>query len=112
AIFDSSGDLAGLWDGDSVVASDILKEICSNFLANQGRMLRPQFGFHYRAVSEAEALVFQVPAGVKVLDVASGGAAQKAGLLPGDIIRSWNGNNVDGSAALEALLAASKPGDQ
>ena len=52
------------------------------------------------------------PAGVGIVSVTSGGAAAKAGIQPGDIIVELDGQPVPSVAALQAMLAAHKPGDR
>jgi putative serine protease PepD len=52
------------------------------------------------------------PAGVGVVRVNPGGAAAKAGIRPGDIILSVAGQPTDSITALQAVLAAHKPGDR
>lgn len=52
------------------------------------------------------------PVGVGVVDVTSGGSAEKAGILAGDIITGIDGTATPSVGALEAVLAQLKPGDK
>lgn len=52
------------------------------------------------------------PAGVGVVAVEPGGAAARAGIRPGDIITSVAGQSTTSLTALQAVLAAHKPGDR
>ncbi|MEU6776426.1 trypsin-like peptidase domain-containing protein [Streptomyces sp. NPDC046759] len=52
------------------------------------------------------------PAGVAVVDVSNGGAADKAGLRPGDTITAVGGQQVTTVTALQEALAAAKPGQK
>ncbi|MFO0874951.1 MAG: PDZ domain-containing protein [Phycisphaerales bacterium] len=50
--------------------------------------------------------------GVVVEAVAEGTAAAEAGIIPGDILVAWNGEEMPGPAALMENLRKHKPGDQ
>ena len=50
--------------------------------------------------------------GVGVVTVTSGGAAERAGLRPGDVIRAVDGAQIPDTTALTQALAAAKPGDK
>jgi putative serine protease PepD len=51
------------------------------------------------------------PAGVGVVNVTAGGAAEKAGIRAGDIITGVDGTATPSVGALEAVLAQHKPGE-
>jgi S1-C subfamily serine protease len=53
---------------------------------------------------EADALGWEAPRGVKVVNAAPGGPAETAGLLPGDIIVSLNGLEIENAEHCFALL--------
>jgi S1-C subfamily serine protease len=52
------------------------------------------------------------PAGTGIVTVTSGGPADRAGLRPGDIIRTADGTPTPDPQALAGVLAAAHPGDQ
>ncbi|MFD5125805.1 S1C family serine protease [Streptomyces sp. NPDC058385] len=52
------------------------------------------------------------PDGVAVVDVADGGAAQKAGIQSGDVITQFDDTDVNTMVSLAEELAAHKPGDK
>jgi S1-C subfamily serine protease len=52
------------------------------------------------------------PAGVGVVSVTPGGAADKAGIKAGDIILAVGGQTTDSVTTLPSVLATHKPGDQ
>ncbi len=52
------------------------------------------------------------PAGVGVVSVQSGGAADKAGITEGDVITAVDGTKTPTADALTTLLAQKKPGDR
>ena len=49
--------------------------------------------------------------GVGVVAVTSGGGAERAGLRPGDVIKSVGRTQIPDTTALTQALAAAKPGD-
>jgi S1-C subfamily serine protease len=51
------------------------------------------------------------PGGVGVVSVTSGGAADRAGLRPGDVIKSAGQSPTPDTTALSQALAAARPGD-
>ncbi|ABD11362.1 MULTISPECIES: S1C family serine protease [Frankia] len=59
----------------------------------------------------AERLGLDVRAGALVLAVVRGGPAGKAGVLPGDVIRSFNGKSVASAGEFSARLREVSPGD-
>ncbi len=70
----------------------------------------------HRAVLGAEvATVLSadgVPGGVGVVTVTSGGAAERAGLRPGDVIKSAGQAQTPDTTALSQALAEARPGDK
>jgi len=52
------------------------------------------------------------PAGAYVSKVTSGGPAEKAGILPGDVLTKLNGQEIKSSLALTRELFKFKPGDK
>ncbi len=52
------------------------------------------------------------PGGVGVVAVTSGGAADRAGLRPGDVIKSAGQSPTPDTTALSQALAAARPGDK
>jgi serine protease Do len=59
----------------------------------------------------AEAFKLPRPAGALVSDVKKGGAADRAGLLSGDIVLAIDGKPIEASADLPAFVALAQPGD-
>lgn len=55
---------------------------------------------------------YQAAAGVAVVEVKSGGAADKAGIEPGDIITKIGDTDITTITSLAEALAAEKPGDK
>jgi predicted metalloprotease with PDZ domain len=70
-------------------------------VATSARIARPSLGV--RTTEDA--------AGLRIVYVAAGSAAQAAGLTAGDLLVSWNGLRIDGKS-LEKRLAEHQPGDR
>lgn len=81
-------------------------------LKSTGRVSRGQLGVQVGALDAAKAKGLNAPdtRGALVSEVLVGSAAEKAGLSPGDIIRSVNGQDVSESSALPPIIGAMAPG--
>ncbi len=71
---------------------------------------KPYAGMQVLSVSD-EAQYYGVSAGAYVDSVIAGGAAEKAGLVKGDIITAIDDTTVDSSSALTAAITAYRAGD-
>jgi serine protease Do len=81
-------------------------------LIKTGKVTRGYLGATIGPVTPELAQEFKVPdtAGALIQDVAPGGPADKAGLKPGDVVRKFNGREVNSSADLLAMTATTNPG--
>lgn len=70
---------------------------------------RAALGITVRTVVDDD---YQAAAGVAVVEVKSGGAADKAGIEPGDIITELGDTDITTVTSLSEALAAEKPGDK
>ena len=68
------------------------------------KMIRGMIGITGISVSDAFSQQIDLPAGVYVTEVTSGGGADKAGMTKGCIITALNGNSVDSIDALQGQL--------
>lgn len=75
---------------------------------------RPLIGIKGFSVDETVAKFFSLPVdmGVFVKEVVEDGAAEKAGILPNDVITSFNGNPVTSMEGLQDLLDDCEAGDK
>lgn len=82
-------------------------------LMNNGYVSRPYMGISGGTVDESLANRYQLPVkhGVFVSEVQSGGPANKAGLMPGDIIYKLDGEILQDMDQLSETLATHKAGD-
>ncbi|MEX3945111.1 DegQ family serine endoprotease [Paraburkholderia sp. BR10937] len=81
-------------------------------LVKTGHVSRGRLGVAVQSMNQTLANSFGMdkPRGALVSSVDASGPAAKAGLKPGDVILSVNGQAVDDSSALPSLIAGMKPG--
>ncbi len=72
---------------------------------------RPLLGITYYAISSEVAKFYGIPAGLKVQGVDPESDAYKKGLLPGDMITEINGQSVESTAEVFAIMSNCKAGD-
>lgn len=118
AAIDSGGDVVGIWNGSSIVSSDVLQQAIKLFLSSSSGFIRPQFGFSYSLVTSADSQLLGLPEGALVTNVVkplkNAGpltGAYNAKLQDGDIITAINSSPVDEKNLPEAMLEQFKPGD-
>ena len=63
-------------------------------------------------VSEEGAQMYNMPTGVYVKEVMSGGGAEKAGLTKGSIITGFEGSSISGMSSLQEQLQYNKAGEE
>ncbi len=82
-------------------------------LRTSGYATRGWLGVRIQNVDQAlaESFGLKKPEGALVSEVTKDSPADKAGLLPGDIVLSFNGKPVPFSSALPPLVGVIKPGD-
>jgi len=107
-IFSNSGGYMG-------VSFAIPMEVAMNAvqqLKQTGKVTRGQLGVIIRDVSrdEVKDLGLPRPGGAFVRNVMNGSAAQKAGILPGDVITALNGSEIVQSSMLPPMVGALPPG--
>ena len=103
---------AGVIDAQNVgyaIAINELKIIIDQ-LYNQGLVRRPYLGLTFNSASDelAQLLGNPVPAGFYINRVLHGSLAQKAGVQEGDMLYSFNGNEIDAYGDLVAPWSGEK----
>lgn len=88
----------------AAAAQRVLAEIIEH-----GEVIRGWIGAEY-ADTPANWLSADAPRGAMISLTLPGGAAEQAGLQPGDVIRRYAGTDIDGVGPLRAIEAAQKPG--
>jgi len=107
-ILSSSGGYIGL---SFSIPSDVAMRTVQE-LREHGSVRRGLLGVIVRPVDRelAEAMKLDRPVGALVNDVTDGGAAERAGIEPGDIILAFNDEKVETSDDLPPLVGAHPPG--
>jgi serine protease Do len=95
------------------IPSNVVKRVMES-LVKTGKVERGYLGVEVTGLSRALAEQFKVPdlSGALVNDVTAGSPADKAGLKPGDVIRSVDGKKVDSEGALTFMVASAAPGSK
>ncbi len=108
-IYSRSGGYQGLSFAIPIeVAMNVERQIVAHGKVERGRM-----GVTIQEINQALADSFGLdkPRGALVASVEKGGPAAKAGLEAGDVILAVDGQNIQASGELPALIAARRPGD-
>ena len=107
-IFSNSGGYMGV---SFAIPMDVAMNVAQQ-LKTTGKVSRGQIGVSVGAVSSDMVKGFDLPdtRGALVNDVLAGSPAEKAGLEPGDVIRSVDGIAIDDSSDLPPVIGAMAPG--
>ncbi|HVU77857.1 MAG TPA: trypsin-like peptidase domain-containing protein [Gaiellaceae bacterium] len=89
---------------------DLAKGIADELIAN-GKVTRPSFGLQVQPISEELAQAVGASPGLFVQAVTAGGAADKAGLRPGDVIVEIDGDPARSADDLIVKTLELKAGD-
>lgn len=123
-LFDMSGNVVGInsqiysrsggYQGVSFAIPIDLALRIKDQIVTTGKVSHARLGVSIQEVNQslAESFKLKQPDGALVSSVTPGSAAAKAGLEPGDVILSFNGQPIGRSGDLPALVGAAKPGDK
>lgn len=105
-VMDYEGRVVGMVKSDlGMLTGENLQSAVSSYLQN-GKIIRPAFGIHYFDLSDELAHLKNLPqGGILIVSVDNGSPAQKAGLLAGDFIISFDNQSL-ASSNFEFLLNA------
>ena len=93
------------------VPSNIVREVTDALIAN-GQVQRPFLGVTYQPLTPESAQAgVGVDNGALIVTVGDTGPARRAGLLPGDVITSINGEEITAQTSLQRILMNYKPND-
>jgi len=107
-IFSRTGGFMGV---SFAIPIDVAMEVAQQ-LRTSGRVSRGRIGVVIQEVTKelAESFGLPRPAGALVNSVEKGGPADKAGIQPSDVILKFDDKDVESSAELPRIVAATKPG--
>ena len=109
-IYSRTGGYQGL---SFAIPVDVAQRVEQQILST-GKVRHAKLGVGVQEVNQtlAEAFKLDKPAGALIDEVAKGSAAERAGLLSGDVILAFNGHPIDMSGDLPALVGLAQPGDE
>jgi serine protease Do len=109
-IFSNSGGYMGV---SFAIPIDVAMSAVKQLKAT-GKVARGQIGVNVQQIGADDARGLGLPdaRGALIVNVAPGSAAEKAGLEPGDVIRSFNGTTINDSSELPPLVGAMAPGSR
>ncbi len=107
-IYSRSGGFMGI---SFAIPIDVAMKV-KDQLQRYGKVSRGRLGVSIQGLDADLAQNFGLdkPTGALVANVESGSPAEKAGLLPGDVVLGVNGQKVDSSADLPRIIGDQKPG--
>ncbi|HEX7006557.1 MAG TPA: DegQ family serine endoprotease [Alphaproteobacteria bacterium] len=110
AIYSPNGGSVGL---GFAIPSNVVKKVVAD-LREHGKVDRGWVGVHIQTVTPdlAESLGLEKPRGALVASVVPDSPAAKAGLKPGDVILSWNGEDVETPSELVRLVAGGRSNEK
>ncbi|GAB3760442.1 DegQ family serine endoprotease [Ramlibacter monticola] len=109
-IYSQSGGYQGV---SFAIPIDLAVRIKDQIVAH-GKVEHARLGVSVQEVNQSLADSFGLdrPEGALVASVEKGSPAERAGLKPGDVIRSANGRTIVSSGDLPAIVGVSAPGDR
>ncbi|MBV6321191.1 Do family serine endopeptidase [Duganella violaceipulchra] len=83
-------------------------------IVSTGKVTHAKLGVTVQEINQgfADSFNLATPEGALVSNVEKGGPGDKAGLKPGDVIRTLNGNKIISSGDLPAIVGLASPGDK
>lgn len=121
-LFDTRGEVVGInaqiftqtgaFEGLSFAIPINVAETVAQQIIAKGHVEHAKLGISVQSVSQQLANSFGLssPRGALIAEVTEGSAAAKAGLKPGDIILSVNGQPINESGDLPAVIGMMRPG--
>jgi serine protease Do len=109
-IYSQTGGYQGL---SFAIPIDVAVRIKDQIVAT-GKVQHAKLGVMIQDVDQgfADSFKLESPDGALVSNVERGGAADKAGLKPGDVIRKINGQPIITNADLTGIVSIAKPGEK
>ena len=109
-IYSQTGGFQGLSFAIPIDVANGIKEQ----IMRTGKVIHARLGVTVQEVNQGFADSFKLasPEGALVANVEPGSPAARAGLNPGDVIRTLNGQNIVASGDLPAMIGIAAPGDK
>ena len=109
-IYSGTGGYQGL---SFAIPIDVAQRIEQEILST-GTVRHAKLGVSVQDVNQtlAEAFRLDKPAGALICEVEKGSAAERAGILSGDVVLAMNGHAIDLSGDLPAIVGLAQPGEQ
>ncbi len=109
-IYSQNGGYQGL---SFAIPIDVASRI-KDQIVTTGKVQHAKLGIQIQEVGQdfADSFKLESPEGALVASIERGGAADKAGLKSGDIIRKVNGQTIVASLDLPAIISMSRPGEK
>jgi serine protease Do len=104
-------DTGGYQGVSFAIPIDVAMDVAAQLRAH-GKVTRGRIGVRLQEVNAELAKAFKLPrtAGALVVEVFRHGAAERAAIVPGDVVVRFGGKAVESDADLVRLTAAAKPG--
>ncbi len=106
--------LSGGYQGVSfAIPMDVANRVAQQIVAT-GKVRHAKLGIGVQEVDQLLAESFQMPrpTGALVSDVSPGGAAERAGVLVGDVVLTANGQEIARAGDLSAIVSLAQPRDK
>jgi serine protease Do len=107
-IYSDTGGYQGI---SFAIPIDVAMDVAARLRAH-GKVTRGRIGVRLQEVTAELARAFKLPraSGALVVEVFRGGPAERAAVVPGDVVVRFDGKPVETDADLVRLTAAAKPG--
>jgi serine protease Do len=104
-------DTGGYQGVSFAIPIDVAMDVVAQLRAH-GKVTRGRIGVRLQEVTAELARAFKLPraSGALVVEVFRGSAAERAAIVPGDVVVRFGGKPVESDADLVRLTAAAKPG--
>jgi serine protease Do len=109
-IYSQTGGYQGL---SFAIPIDVATKI-KDQIVSKGKVEHAKLGVEVQEIDQsfAESFNLATPEGALVANVERGGPADKAGLRPGDVVRTMNGQKIVSSIDLPAMVGLAEPGSK
>ena len=89
---------------------NVVKPIVEDLMTN-GSVIRPGLGIKGLAISDANAILYDLPIGIYIDSVITGGSADLAGIKMGDVLIQFDGKMITSMEQLKSLIGTKRVGD-